>query len=91
MLVGRSSCLETSRASCTLRASEQEGKTGQGQKNVRLGLALGASEPCHGAEDDDEDDADEETPAMFRGTVSDAQTGGMRLWADLPVCHCEEM
>lgn len=34
-------------------------------KYVRLVLALGASEPCHGAEDDDEDDADEETPAVF--------------------------
>lgn len=34
-------------------------------KDVRLVLALGASEPCHGAEDDDEDDADEETPAVF--------------------------
>jgi hypothetical protein len=38
------------------------GKNGGGY-HVRLGLALGASEPCYGAEDDDEDDADEEAPA----------------------------
>ena len=35
-------------------------------KDIRLVLALGASEPCHSAEDDDEDDADEETPAIWR-------------------------
>jgi hypothetical protein len=38
-------------------------------KDVRLVLALGASEPCYGAEDDDEDDADEETPAVWRRSV----------------------
>jgi hypothetical protein len=44
------------------------GKNGGGY-HVRLGLALGASEPCYGAEDDDEDDADEETPAVWRRSV----------------------
>ena len=43
------------------RAIEREDR----EKDVRLVLALGASEPCHCAEDDDEDDADEETPAVF--------------------------
>ena len=38
-------------------------------RDVRLVLALGASEPCHSAEDDDEDDADEETPAVSRMSV----------------------
>jgi hypothetical protein len=33
-------------------------------EDIRLVLALGTSEPCYGAEDDDEDDADEEAPAV---------------------------
>ena len=43
------------------RKQKEEGRE---DRNVRLVLALGASEPCYGAEDDDEDDADEETPAI---------------------------
>jgi hypothetical protein len=33
-------------------------------EDIRLVLALGTSEPCYGAEDDDEDDADEKAPAV---------------------------
>lgn len=38
-----------------------------GGKDIRLVLALGAREPRYGAEDDDEDDANEEAPAMVEG------------------------
>ena len=61
------------------------------EEDVRLVLALGASEPCYGAEDDDEDDADEETPAVFGAHVSDALILGMRRRSDVPVCHLEEL
>lgn len=36
----------------------------EGRRYVRLVLALGTGEPCDGAEDDDEDDADEEAPTV---------------------------
>jgi hypothetical protein len=36
----------------------------QKKENTYVCLALGASEPSDGAEDDDEDDADEEAPAI---------------------------
>jgi len=64
------------------RATEREGV------DVRLVLALGASEPCYGAEDDDEDDADEETPAV--ATVSIARKKVL-IWRDVPVCHVGEL
>lgn len=55
---------------------------------IRLVLALGASEPCYGAEDDDEDDADEETPAVVG--ISGVQKRS-RVCSDVPVCHVEEL
>jgi hypothetical protein len=42
------------------------------RKHIRLSLALRTSEPSNGAEDDDEDDADEEAPAI----VDRARAGG---------------
>jgi hypothetical protein len=51
--------------------------------DIRLVLALGTSEPCYGAEDHDEDDADEEAPAVggsqYRYVVANCTLGRTRL------------
>ena len=64
-------------------------RLGAEDRDVRLVLALGASEPCYRAEDDDEDDADEEAPAVGRSQRHSIYDSFGIL--SLPVCHCEEL
>jgi hypothetical protein len=57
---------ERSRKQCraaTTRSAYAHRKEGV---DIRLVLALGTSEPCYSAEDDDEDDAHEEAPAVAK-------------------------
>jgi hypothetical protein len=56
--------------------------------DIRLVLALGTSEPCYGAEDDDEDDAHEEAPAVVEVSTD---LRSLTVRCDIPVCHYEEL
>lgn len=62
----------------------EEGKC---EGDVRLILALGASDPCHRAEDDDEDDADQQAPTIAIQSVS--RTREDTAEAVLPVRHVD--
>jgi hypothetical protein len=60
----------------------EEKRTG---RNIQLILALGRCEPCHNAEDDDEDESDNETPAIV--PLLAAGTCGLEDWREVPVRH----
>jgi len=85
-----SSVLERTAAAAADK-QDQDHESSEGGEHIRLGLAFGTSEPSDGAEDDDEDDADEEAPAIvarehegqLSGPVCEERGGHTRL----PFCE----